>query len=150
MRRAILALFGTVTGTTLLVSAKLNTAPPAAPNAVATYPSGTMSSPPGRTTTPTTTVALKNGSFVGAGAAATRYETITVTITVFDGKITAASGSCEADTGQSSDICDAAVRRLQQEVLSKQDADVDTVSGATYTSDAYRVSLQSALDEASA
>ena len=33
-------------------------------------------------------------------------------------------------------------------MLSKQTAAVDTVSGATYTSDAYEASLQSALDKA--
>ena len=33
-------------------------------------------------------------------------------------------------------------------MLSKQTAAVDTVSGATYTSDQYEASLQSALDKA--
>jgi hypothetical protein len=36
---------------------------------------------------------------------------------------------------------------LQQGVLSKQSAAVDTVSGATYTSLSYEGSLQSALDK---
>ncbi len=151
MRRAVLALLGTVTGTALLVGAKINGSPPAAPEPVATDLSGAMSSRPGRTIAPTTTTGrLKNGSFVGVGADATRYETLTVTIAVVDGEITRASGSCNGVTGQSSDICDAAVRRLQQEVLSRQDADIDTVAGATYTSNAYRLSLQSALDKARA
>jgi uncharacterized protein with FMN-binding domain len=38
--------------------------------------------------------------------------------------------------------------RLQREALSAQSVDIHTVSGATYTSDAYRMSLQSALDKA--
>ena len=37
---------------------------------------------------------------------------------------------------------------LRSEVLAKQTAAVDVVSGATYTSDAYEASLQSALDTA--
>ena len=37
---------------------------------------------------------------------------------------------------------------LLQRTLIAQGADIDTVSGATYTSDGYRESLQSALDQA--
>jgi hypothetical protein len=44
----------------------------------------------------------------------------------------------------------AAVSRLRGEVLSGQDAGVDVVTGATYTSDAYLNSLQAALDMAHA
>ena len=36
---------------------------------------------------------------------------------------------------------------LQQEALAKQTADVDAVSGATFTSASYTQSLQSALDK---
>ena len=39
-----------------------------------------------------------------------------------------------------------AARRLEREVISAQSADVDMVSGATYTSQGYLRSLQSALD----
>jgi uncharacterized protein with FMN-binding domain len=42
----------------------------------------------------------------------------------------------------------AALTRLRGEVLSRQRADVDMVSGATYTSSAYLHSLQAALDTA--
>lgn len=44
----------------------------------------------------------------------------------------------------------AAVTRLRGEVLSGQDAGVDVVTGATYTSHAYLQSLQAALDMAHA
>jgi uncharacterized protein with FMN-binding domain len=40
------------------------------------------------------------------------------------------------------------VPRLREETLSAQGADIDTVSGATYTSAGYRKSLQAALDAA--
>jgi uncharacterized protein with FMN-binding domain len=43
---------------------------------------------------------------------------------------------------------DGALKRLRSEVLSQQRADVDMVSGATYTSEAYLHSLQAALDAA--
>ncbi len=47
-------------------------------------------------------------------------------------------------------INDQAVPTLNAEALSIQTADVDTVSGATYTSNDYRSSLQSAIDTARA
>ena len=43
-----------------------------------------------------------------------------------------------------------AVPQLNSEALTVQSADVDTVSGATYTSNDYRRSLQSAIDAANA
>ncbi|MGW7381901.1 FMN-binding protein [Streptomyces sp. NPDC054794] len=43
-----------------------------------------------------------------------------------------------------------AVPTLVQETLDAQSADIDTVSGATVTSEGYRKSLQAALDEAGA
>ncbi len=43
-----------------------------------------------------------------------------------------------------------ALPTLRTEVLTAQTAHVDTVSGATYTSDAYTRSLQSAIDQARA
>jgi len=45
-------------------------------------------------------------------------------------------------------ISNSAAPILRSEVLSSQSARVSTVGGATYTSDAYLTSLQSALDQA--
>ena len=50
--------------------------------------------------------------------------------------------------GKSVRINDQAVPRLNSEALTIQSADVDTVSGATSTSNDYRRSLQSAIDAA--
>ncbi len=41
-----------------------------------------------------------------------------------------------------------ALPQLRTEALAAQSADIDTVSGATYTSEGYKQSLQSALDAA--
>jgi uncharacterized protein with FMN-binding domain len=46
------------------------------------------------------------------------------------------------------EINDRAVPQLDDETLQAQSANIDTVSGATYTSDGYRQSLQSAIDAA--
>jgi uncharacterized protein with FMN-binding domain len=42
-----------------------------------------------------------------------------------------------------------ASRELLSEALTAQSAQINTISGATYTSDSYRTSLQGALDQAS-
>jgi uncharacterized protein with FMN-binding domain len=44
----------------------------------------------------------------------------------------------------------AAAPHLRQEALQRQSASIDTVSGATYTSEGYRQSLQAALEQAHA
>ena len=54
------------------------------------------------------------------------------------------------DRDKSIRINDAAVPRLNDEAITAQSAAVDTVSGATYTSNDYRRSLQSAIDAAHA
>jgi uncharacterized protein with FMN-binding domain len=46
------------------------------------------------------------------------------------------------------EINDQAVPQLNDETVQAQSANIDTVSGATYTSDGYRQSLQSAIDAA--
>lgn len=52
------------------------------------------------------------------------------------------------DRGRSTEINGYATPLLHREVLRAQSADVDVVSGATYTSYAYAQSLQAALNAA--
>jgi uncharacterized protein with FMN-binding domain len=52
------------------------------------------------------------------------------------------------DNPRDQEINSYALPRLRTEALQAQSAEIDTVSGATYTSDGYRQSLQSALDSA--
>jgi uncharacterized protein with FMN-binding domain len=77
-----------------------------------------------------------------------RYGSITVSITVEDGTLTDATAEVSADDGRSRSISARAVPLLRSEVLTAQSADVSMVSGATYTSEGYLSSLQSALDQA--
>jgi len=51
---------------------------------------------------------------------------------------------------RSADISDAAESILREAALTAQSADIDLLSGATYTSRAYAESLQAALDDARA
>ena len=122
------------------------TSPP--PGAAGPTPTtGKTIAPPPTTKPPAS--GLKDGKFTGTGGNA-HYETVTVTITVSGGRITAASASCGNASGESKSICNDAVPKLVQETLSAQSASIATVSGATYTSRGYKSSLQSALDAAKA
>jgi uncharacterized protein with FMN-binding domain len=78
-----------------------------------------------------------------------RYGDTQVKVTITDGKITEVTVLAYNDGDpRSAEISQQAIPLLRQEVLSKQSAAVDAVSGATYTSNAYEASLQSALDKA--
>lgn len=76
------------------------------------------------------------------------YGTVSVTITVTDGTLTDATADVSTTHDRSENINARAIPTLTDEVLSAQSADVSMISGATYTSEAYLMSLQSALDQA--
>jgi uncharacterized protein with FMN-binding domain len=78
-----------------------------------------------------------------------KYGTIQVTITVVGSKMTDLKASYPTG-GRTGDINAAAIPKLRQEALTAQSADIATVSGATYTSGAYKQSLQGALDKSKA
>ena len=86
---------------------------------------------------------------VNGGSAGTRYGPVQVQITVLNGKITAATAIDYPQTnGRDYEINSYAIPALNDETVSAQSAQIDTISGATYTSDGYRRSLQSAIDAA--
>jgi uncharacterized protein with FMN-binding domain len=93
------------------------------------------------TTAPTRTI---NGA-----PADTRYGPVQVQIKVQGSRIVS-SDAIVYPTSERRDqeINSQAVPQLNDETLQAQSANIDTVSGATYTSDGYRQSLQSALDAA--
>ncbi len=79
----------------------------------------------------------------------TRYGDVQVQITVTDGKVTNVEAlTLPTDRARSARISEMAGPRLRQEALQAQSAQIDVVSGATYTSDGYASSLQGALDKA--
>lgn len=105
--------------------------------------------------TPTTAVAakssasaIKDGAYTGS-ASNTRFGVVQVSITVSNGKITAVNNLQMPDTDQrSAQISVSAGPELQNQALAAQSANIDGVSGATYTSQGYAESLQSAIDAA--
>jgi uncharacterized protein with FMN-binding domain len=72
-----------------------------------------------------------------------------VAVTVAGTRITKVTVVQQTDLGaQSSQIDAMAIPQLTSETLTAQSANIDAVSGATYTSSGYKQSLQSALDKA--
>lgn len=79
----------------------------------------------------------------------TQYGSVQVQVTFSGKKITNVHALKLTDSsGTSVSISAGAAPTLRQEALDKQSAQIDVVSGATYTSDAYQQSLQSAIDAA--
>jgi uncharacterized protein with FMN-binding domain len=82
-------------------------------------------------------------------AAQTRYGPVQVQITVQNGKVTNVSVvEYPSNNGRDQEINSNALPILVSETLKAQSAKIDMVSGATYTSNGYLTSLQSALDQA--
>jgi len=78
----------------------------------------------------------------------TGYGIIQVRVTVSAGRITDVTAvQVTAPDIHSQEINAQAVPMLRGQVLSAQSAQIDGVSGATYTSQGYDASLQSALDK---
>ena len=96
----------------------------------------------------TTTTSSSDGTYTGTSVS-TRFGDVQVEVTIGGGQITDVTALELTDKEQKSvSISDRAAPLLRSEVLAAQSADVSTISGATYTSDAYLSSLQSALDQA--
>jgi uncharacterized protein with FMN-binding domain len=110
-------------------------------------PSASGASP---TPTPTTTGAFKDGQYTGP-AVITQFGNVQVRVIIASGKITDVQPlSLTNDSRRSVEISNFAAPRLHDEVLQAQSAQVNNVSGATYTSAAYMQSTQAALDQAHA
>ncbi|GGL40576.1 FMN-binding protein [Phycicoccus endophyticus] len=92
---------------------------------------------------------LADGTYTGE-AVQTRYGPVQVKITVSGGKITSSVVTqVPWSDHRDQEINAAAVPILNAEAVQAQSADIDMVSGATFTSQGYLGSLQSAIDEAS-
>jgi uncharacterized protein with FMN-binding domain len=89
-----------------------------------------------------------NGTYNGS-VAQTRWGPVQVVITVSGGKITAVNVPTYPTANRRDQQINAyALPILQRETMAAQSADIDTVSGATVTSQGYIQSLQAALDAA--
>jgi uncharacterized protein with FMN-binding domain len=86
---------------------------------------------------------------VTGAAANTIYGPVQVQITVKSGRVTASTAvTYPQGTPRDAQINAFAIPELNREAVSAGSAKIDMVSGATYTSQGYVTSLQSALDQA--
>lgn len=94
--------------------------------------------------------AYKDGTYQG-GTYSSRYGDVRLSVVIQNGKIVdvATDVLTEFDP-QSQEIDNEAVPRLKSQALAVQSANIDSVSGASFTSASYQRSLQSALDKAKA
>lgn len=175
MKKIVYAVLATVTGLVLLFSYRtsLEAVAPAAGGtsapAKSTSGSGTSASGSGTATgssgaasgsgastssgsssATSSSSGLKDGSFTGQ-AVDTRYGAVQVAITVSGGRITDVSVPQYPNSERrDQEINTQALPILVSETKSAQSAQIDMVSGATFTSDGYTQSLQSAIDQAKA
>ncbi len=89
-----------------------------------------------------------SGTYAGA-AVMTQFGPVQVQITVSNGSITkSVVTQVPWSSGRDQQINSYAVPILNQEVVQAQSSSIDMVSGATFTSEGYIQSLQSAIDQA--
>lgn len=141
MRRALLAVVSTAAALVLLLSFKTHstsalTTPPASLKST-----GTATSSAGKSTTGA-------GTYTGT-AADTVFGPVQVRITVAGGKVTGVAAiDYPMNSARDAEINSYAIPALNSEATAAGSARIDMISGATYTSQGYLASLQSALDKA--
>src|SRR3954447_11149272 len=142
MQRSPIVIAATIAGTAGVLAfhphAATQTATASATTATQTTSSGSSSSGSASSVSGTAT----------GDAVDTQYGAAQVKVTVKNGKIANIEPvKLQGNDPRSIQISSSAEPILKQEALSKQSADIDAVSGATFTSGSYDQSLQSALDK---
>jgi uncharacterized protein with FMN-binding domain len=156
MRRVILAVVGTIAGLVALLSFKshspvlpvASTSGTGGGSSASSTPSSSSSSVPGEYPTGSAAGSLPAGETAITGHVAdTAYGPVQVQLVVKSDKIVkVAILQQPTNTIHDIQIGEFAFPRLISETLAVQDAKIDAVSGASYTSAGYISSLQSALD----
>ncbi|GAA3236559.1 FMN-binding protein [Nonomuraea helvata] len=144
MRRVLFAVLVTAIGLVLLLSFKPHDMAGVAQPPAAVAPAQVSPSPSPRGSTKSAGARTFDGDAVD-----TRWGPVQVRIVVSGSKITDIQVlQAPQENRRDIEINNRALPILQQEALSAQSAQIDSVSGATYTSDGYAGSLQSAIDRA--
>jgi uncharacterized protein with FMN-binding domain len=142
MRRISLWILSTVSALVLLFSYRTSTSGPAG------VTTDTVADGSTNTNGSSGTGSSGAGSYDGT-VAQTRWGPVQVRIIVQNGRITDVQAlQVPAGNARDREINNRAVPVLRRETLAAQSADIDTVSGATVTSEGYRQSLQAAIDNA--
>lgn len=122
-------------------------ATPTKASSAPTKAAATKKATPAQTQAPAASVGI-SGTFDG-NTASTRWGPVQVRIVVKDGKIVAASAlQSPSGDSRSRSISQQAIPYLVQETLAAQSDQISGVGGASYTSNGWYTSLQSALKKA--
>ncbi|MCU1483909.1 MAG: FMN-binding protein [Actinomycetia bacterium] len=132
--------------------ASASTAAPATTTTPSTSSSTASAGDPTTTTSTSAAATATSGAYVDGtwtgGVATMRYGPMQVQVTISGAKVTAVTVLQEPGDGKSQRINAQAVPILESQAVAAQSANLDGVSGATYTTVSYEASLQSALDAA--
>lgn len=149
MRRAPIVLSATVAGVASVLSFHthaLSSPLVAVPPTVAT--GSTRTTAKAKTKTAAKAATTTGTKTVAGAVAQNQYGSVQVKVTVANGKITNITAlQLPVSDPKSAQISQFAAPQLQSEALAAQSAKIDGVSGASYTSQSYETSLQSALDK---
>lgn len=156
MRRVVLAVVATIAGLVGLLSFKTHSVSVASPNAATSTTGPGSASPPntapseGSPSSPSSSGgAASMAKTVTGDAVDTRWGPVQVKITVANGKLTDVTPVVyPTENPRDQQINAYAIPELTREALAAGSAKIDMISGATYTSEGYIDSLQSALDKA--
>lgn len=117
------------------------------PSTSTTSPPVTPSATPSPTPSPSTTTAL-SGTFTGSDFP-NRFGDVQVRVVISNGRITDVQAvQLPSDRAESAYISQQVGPWLRSEALQAQSANINIISGATYTSESYVQSLESALQQA--
>ncbi|MBR7838888.1 FMN-binding protein [Actinospica durhamensis] len=172
MRKVLLALTLTAVGLALLLSFKsrgssiaalgttstvqnnteantsAQTGASASPSPSATSSAASPKTSSSSSSSPSSSKKAASGTYTGT-AVDTRYGPVQVQAVVSDGKLTNVNVLQVPDNGNYEDqIVSIALPELKSEALAAQSGNIDSISGATFTSEGYAQSLQAALDQA--
>ena len=146
MHRAVAAIAATVAGLWLVLTYKSSPLPRS--SAVAATPPTPPTTSPSTTAPPRTTVAPTTKT-VDGDVVRTRYGDVQVEVVLRGNRIEDVRAlQLPFDRPRSQNISDQAAPLLHEEAMRAQSAQIDTIGGATFTTDGYALSLQSALDRA--
>ena len=120
------------------------------PTAVSTTGPNTSGAPPNTGSAPSApSVPGSSTNSVTGDVADTRWGPVEVRITVTNGQLTDVNAvEYPSENPRDQEINSYAIPALNHEALAAGSAQIDMISGATYTSQGYITSLQSALDKA--
>ena len=153
MRRVILAVVSTAVALVMILSFKTHSATSLAtpPAAISTHTGSSGTTTSGGSGSPPATVSSGSSGTktITGDSVDTRWGPVQVKITVTNGRVTAADAVVyPLNNPLDQQINSYAIPALNQEAVQAGSASIDMISGATYTSQGYIESLQSALNKA--